>query len=100
MTTSAVDGSTIRRSGQRKRAAVSSGPCSWMPCGLLRCDRPFDLGDRGVARLLLLDRPIAFGCDMTQTCDGAARAGRNETPDNDVFLETFERVDLSVDGGV
>src|SRR6185312_3209507 len=68
---------------------------------LLRGDRTFDLDERRVVLCrLFLDRLVAFGCDMAQACDGAAGSGRDETSDDDVFLEPFQSIDLAVDGGV
>src|SRR5450432_3525289 len=53
----------------------------------LRRDRSLELCDRLVRRRFRLDRLVAFGGDVAQAGDGAAGAGRNETPDNDVLLQ-------------
>src|SRR3569832_788923 len=50
--------------------------------------------------LLFLDRLVALGCDVTQARHRAAGPGRDETSDDDVLLEAFERIDLAVDRGV
>src|SRR5579871_5697480 len=48
--------------------------------------------------LLLLDHAVAFACDVTEPSNGATRTRRNETTDDYVLLQAFERVHAAVDG--
>src|SRR5512146_578880 len=74
---------------QRKRAALSGGPLTWLlRQQLLRSHRAFDLRRRVRCRLFL-DRLVALGCDMAQPGDGAAGTGGDETSHDHVLLEAF-----------
>src|SRR5262249_60201407 len=59
------------------------------------------LGGRGRLRLLLLalleNERVALDRDLAQAVHQRTRAGRDQAADDDVLLETVERVDLAVD---
>src|SRR5258706_2094859 len=55
---------------------------------------------RDCRRAFRLDRLVALAGDAPDARNGAARACRDEPADNDVLLETFERIHLAVDGGI
>src|SRR6516164_1821554 len=73
---------------------------------LLRCGQRRLLGRRsrslGGSFLLALleDERVAFASNLAQAVHHRAGAGRDETTDDDVLLEAFERIDLAIDGGL
>jgi hypothetical protein len=50
--------------------------------------------------LFLDDQLVALDGDLTEAREHAARAGRDQTADDDVFLEAIEGVDLALRCGI
>src|SRR5690606_34513701 len=85
-------------------------PIGWLARLLPGADRTFDqllLAGAGRCgsglRLLLLalgqNELVAVGGDVPQPAHRGARAGRDQTADDDVLLEAVEAVDLALHGG-